>query len=136
MEESLKRNKTLYKVFLVLLKYIPIPIAISYITNTLLCYTSIDIPVLSNIAGISLLPWVFMYIATFVFNFCTYHRLLLYYILLDDSINIIDYYFLIPVTDSNILMIHTSLIGILVIVLLANHVKNNKKTAAIDSGKN
>lgn len=125
-EEKLK-NKRLYKVFLILLKYIPVLITLAYILNTVLCYSSIDVPVLSNIAGISLLPWLFMYIATFVFQFCTYHRLLLYYILIDDIISIVDYYYVIPIDDGNILMLHTSLIGILVLALLINHVKNNKK---------
>lgn len=128
-EEGLK-SKTLYKVFLILLKYIPVVIAIAYILNTLLCYTSIDAPVLSNIAGISLFPWLFMYVATYVFKFCTYHRLLLYYVLLDDIINIKDYYVPIPIQDEEALMLHTALIGILVIILLINHVKNNKGEAA------
>lgn len=128
-EEGLK-SKTLYKVFLILLKYIPVVIAIAYILNTLLCYTSIDAPVLSNIAGISLFPWLFMYVATYVFKFCTYHRLLLYYILLDDIVSITDYYINIPIQNGEVLMLHTALIGILVIILLINHVKNNKGEAA------
>lgn len=127
MEEKLG-NKQLYKVFLILLKYTPVLMAISYIMNTLLCYTSIDVPVLSNIVGISLIPWLFIYIATFVFRFCTYHRLLLYYILVDDIINIWDYYSTIPKDDHEILMVHTSLIGILSVILLINHVKRNKKS--------
>lgn len=132
VEERL-RSKLLYKVFLIALKYIPILVTLSYIANTALCWFDIDVPVLSNISGMSLLTWLFMYIATYVFSFCNYHRLLLYSILVDDSINIYDYYFTIPLEDHVMLELHTSLIGILVIVLLINHVKSNKKSISKDS---
>lgn len=132
VEERLK-SKLLYKVFLIALKYIPILVTLSYIANTVLCWFDIDVPVLSNIPGMSLLTWLFMYIATYVFKFCNYHRLLLYFILVDDSINIYDYYFTIPLEDHVMLELHTSLIGILVIVLLINHVKSNKKSISKDS---
>lgn len=132
VEERL-RNKFLYKIFLIALKYIPVLVTLSYIINTLLYWFDIDLSVLSNISGMSLLTWLFMYVATYVFRFCEYHRLLLYFILVDDGINIYDYYFTIPLEDHIMLELHTALIGILVIVLLVNHVKNNKRTTAKDS---
>lgn len=131
VEEKL-RNKLLYKVFLIILKYIPVVITLAYILNTALYWFNIDLSVLSNIAGLSLLPWIFIYVA-YVFRFCTYHRLLLYYIFLDDCINIYDYYFGIPLSDHSMLAVHTVLIGILVIVLLVNHVKSNKGATGKDS---
>lgn len=127
------KSKSLYKIFLIALKYIPVLIAISYVINTLLCWFDIDLAVLSNISGMSLLTWIFMYIATYVFRFCEYHRLLLYFILVDDSINIYDYYFTIPLEDHIMLELHTALIGVLVIILLINHVTNNKRTIIKDS---
>lgn len=132
VEERL-RSKLLYKVFLIALKYIPVLVTLSYIANTTLCWFDIDLPVLSNISGMSLLTWLFMYIATYVFKFCNYHRLLLYFILVDDSINIYDYYFTIPLEDHVMLELHTSLIGILVMILLINHVKSNKRPIGKDS---
>lgn len=131
--EEKSRSKLLYKIFLIALKYIPVLIAISYVINTLLCWFDIDLAVLSNISGMSLLTWIFMYIATYVFRFCEYHRLLLYFILVDDSINIYDYYFTIPLEDHIMLELHTALIGVLVIILLINHVTNNKRTIIKDS---
>lgn len=52
---------------------------------------------------------------------------------MDDSINIYDYYFTIPLEDHVMLELHTSLIGVLVIVLLINHVKSHKKPTGKDS---
>ena len=124
--ESL-RNKSLYKTLLILLKYIPIIIALFYIVNTLCALFGIDLPVLSNIAGMSLLTWVFMYLAALVFKFCIYHRMFLYYILVTDIINIIDYYIGIPVDSYGIVMIHSVIIGILLFIILYFYVKRNKK---------
>lgn len=124
--ESL-RNKSLYKTLLILLKYIPIIIALFYIVKTLGTLFGIDLPVLSNIAGMSLLTWVFMYLAALVFKFCIYHRMFLYYILVTDIINIIDYYIGIPVDSYGIVMIHSVVIGILLFIILYFYVKHNKK---------
>lgn len=124
--ESL-RNKSLYKTLLILLKYIPIIISLFYIVNTLGALFGIDLPVLSNIAGMSLLTWVFMYLAALVFKFCIYHRMFLYYILVTDIINIINYYIGIPVDSYGIVMIHSVVIGILLFIILYFYVKHNKK---------
>ena len=82
-----------------MLKYIPMIISLFYLINTITAFIGIDIPILSTISGMSLLTWILMYIATIVFNFCSYHRIFLYYILIVDIINIIDYYISIPISD-------------------------------------
>ena len=92
-------SKNLYKLLIVMLKYIPMIISLFYLINTITAFIGIDIPILSTISGMSLLTWIFMYIATIVFNFCSYHRIFLYYILIVDIINIIDYYISIPISD-------------------------------------
>lgn len=96
-EENL--NKSMCKLLILMLKYIPMLISLVYVLNTALSYFYIDIPVLSNIAGMSILPWIFMYLSSIVFKFCLYHKMFLYYILVTDMINIIDYYINIPVED-------------------------------------
>lgn len=110
-----------------MLKYIPMIIALIYILHMGLSYFYIDIPVLSHIAGISLFPWVFMYIATLVFKFCLYHRIFLYYILIVDIINIIDYYIGIPISDLELLMVHIIILGILLFIILYSYVRKNKR---------
>ena len=119
------RNKH-YKLFIVLLKYIPIFIALIYTLNTYAAFIGIDIPAANNIAGISLLTWIFMYMATIVFKFCSYHRMFLYYILIVDIINIIDYYIGIPITDFQLLMLHSIITGISLFIILFLYLKINK----------
>lgn len=127
MEGALK-NKYLYKILILLLKYIPILISLVYIINTIIAIFGIDLPVLSIIAGMSLLPWVFIYIATWVFKFCIYHRMFLYYILVTDLTNIIDYYIHIPVDYYGIIVIHCIITGISLFLILYFYVKKRDKT--------
>lgn len=131
-EENL-RSKYLYKILLILLKYIPLIISLFYIINTLTAFVGIDMPVLSNIAGMSLFTWLFMYISTWVFRFCIYHRMFLYYILITDIVNITDYYIGIPVSDYNLIIIHGLIIGISLFLILYFYVTNNKKTITSNS---
>ena len=112
-----------YKILLILLKYIPILISLIYVLNTFAAYVGIDIPAANNIAGMSLLTWIFMYVATIVFNFCSYHRMFLYYILIVDIINIIDYYIGIPISDFQLIMLHTVVTGISLFIILFLYIK-------------
>ena len=123
-------NKLYYKLFIIVLKYIPSLIALCYILNTVMALFSIYIEPLSNIAGMSLLTWIFLYIATYVFKFCIYHRMFLWYILVDDILNIVDYYYELPIETGNLLMLHNSIIGIFLFIILYIYVKNHKKSTS------
>lgn len=129
VEEKCLRNKQ-YKLFLIMLKYIPMLIALIYTLNTFAAFMGIDIPAANNIAGISLLTWIFMYIATVVFKFCVYHRMFLYYILVVDIVNIIDYYIGIPVSDFQLLMLHSIIMGISLFIVLFLYLKYRKSNEA------
>ena len=107
-------------------------ISFIYALNTFAAFVGIDIPAANNIAGMSLLTWIFVYIATIVFKFCIYHRMFLYYILIVDIINITDYYIGIPISDFQLLMLHSIITGISLFIILflyirINGIKINKK---------
>lgn len=129
-EERFVRSKTLHKTLILVIKYIPMVISMFYILNTVICWLGIDAPVLSNIAGVSLLTWSFLFLSDIVFQFCIYHRMFLYYILVDDLLNIYDFYFGIPLSTVEVLEIHSVLIGLLLFsilfVYLKVYVKDNK----------
>ena len=118
--EKLRRSN-LHKLLLLVLKYIPMVIALCYMLNTMLY-----IEPLSNIAGVSLLTWIFLYLASVVFEFCSYHRMFLWYILIDDVLNIVDYYWSIPISTDNLIRIHNILAGITLFIVLIVYVKSNK----------
>lgn len=138
-EEKCVRSKSLHKLLIIVIKYIPMTISIFYILNTILCWLGIDAPVLSNIAGVSLFTWLFLFLSSVVFQFCIYHKMFLYYILVEDLLNIYDYYFGIPISNVKILEIHSVLIGILLFsilfVYLNNHVTKDNKGDIIKYNK-
>ena len=48
--------------------------------NSILSYFNIDLVILSYIGGVSLIPILFIYITSYTFKFCEYHRMFLHYI--------------------------------------------------------
>ena len=132
VEEKL-RSKYLYKVLLITLKYIPLVITGFYILNTTLNILKIDAPVISNLAGVSLLTWIFLLLSNIVFKFCFYHRVFLYYILAVDLFNITDYYIGILLYQYEYIAIHSVLLGIALFLFIYFHVKNHKKPTTQNS---
>ena len=127
VEGNSLRNKDLYKMELYLLKVMPILLAAIYLVNTVLSYYDIIIPVLSYIGGLSFIPLVFMYVSSYVFRFCSYHRMFLHYIVVNDSINLIDYYYTLPISDWELLILHMSVASIILFIILYMYVKGHSK---------
>lgn len=120
------RNKTLHKVEILLLKFIPFIVAGIYFINTVLSIYMIDVPILSYIAGISLLPFIFILLSSFVFKFCVYHRIPLYYILVNDTLNTIDSYYDIPVENRAFLILHLTIFFVCFITVFVLRKKCNR----------
>lgn len=133
VEENFLRNKSLYKIELYLLKVMPMLLAAIYLINTVLSYYDIVLPALSYIGGLSFIPLLFMYISSYVFRFCSYHRMFLHYIVINDLINLIDYYYTLPISDWELLILHMSIAGISLFIILYLYVKSNRKYAKRDS---
>ena len=121
-----KSKRSEYKLLIIVLKFIPMLTALCYMSSTIFNYFGYNIEPLSNFGGMSLLTWLFIYLASIVFNFCAYHRMFLWYIFIDDLFNIIDYYITIPISTDSILMLHNILIGITLFAVLILYVKDNK----------
>jgi hypothetical protein len=125
-EESL-RSKTLYKVEIGLLKIIPMVLAGIYLSNTILSYfLDIDLIILSYIGGISLLPLIFLYLSSYVFRFCIYHRVFLHYITINEIILILDTHIGLPISDLEYFCLQMSIFGISLFLFLYLYVKSNK----------
>ena len=102
-------------------------LAMLAVLNTTLSYFYIDLPILSYIGGVSVLSLVFFYLASYVFKFCEYHRMFLHYITINWILNIIDYYFGIPVSDKGMFLIYMAITGIFMFVILYLYLKARKK---------
>ena len=127
VEENSLRNKSLYKIELYLLKVMPMLIAAIYLINTVLSYYDIILPVLSYIGGLSLILLVFMYISSYVFRFCMFHRMFIHYNTLMWLLNIYDMYIGIPVNDRGLLSIYLIITTVFMFIILHIYVKNHRK---------
>lgn len=123
MVENSKLDKYLYKIELYLIKVIPFILACVAFLNTVLSYFNIDIPLLSYIGGMSLIPLLFLYISSFVFKFCLFHRLSLYYITLNWTLNIVDFYIIIPINDRYMMSMYLIITFIFIVLAIYGHCK-------------
>lgn len=66
---------------------------------------------ISYIGGTSYLVLLSMLLTSYVFEFCSYHRVPLYYILLNNTLVLYDYYIGIPISNKGMLDFNLMLIG-------------------------
>ena len=100
------------------LKVIPMLLTLCTVLNMLFDFYGIDSGFLSLLGGISLLPLLFLYLASYVFQFCAYHRMFLHYIVANNILVWFDYYIGIPVSDRMLFMLHTALVGVFLFLVL------------------
>lgn len=125
MEEKQKLlSRNLYFIEIKLLKILPSLIALIYFINIVLNLLGISLNSLSYIAGMSFIPLLFMYISSYVFQFCKYHRLPLHYILITNLISIVGYEFEIAVDVWLYIVIHAILFGLTIAIVLYLYLKD------------
>ena len=128
-KEERLRSKYLYKIVILVLKVIPVLLAVFDVINTTLGFIGIECHWLSYFGGVSLFTIIFLLLASFVFGFCSYHRMFLYYVLVTNTLHIIDYEFGIPISDLNLLRVHVVLFGLFLFLILYLH--QHEKSKAI-----
>ena len=126
-EESLRLNRDLHKIWLYFLKVIPIVMAGLYLLNTILSYFDIDCSVISYLTGAGIIPLIFIFLSSYLFHFCEYHRLFLYYIVVNDIVCWIDYNFNLPISDRSYLILHFIIAGLFLFFILYLHQKEVKR---------
>ncbi len=116
-------DKLLYKITVIVLKILPMLLAFITLLNSILSYFNIDLVILNYIGGVSLIPMLFIYIASYTFKFCEYHRMFLHYIVITWIINIIDLYIGIPINDLEYLCLQIIVAGISLFLILYFYLK-------------
>lgn len=134
-EESL--NKLSYKLTIVAIKVLPILIAALMFLRSVLYCLQIELFEISHICGMSLLTILFLYLVSYTFRFCAYHRMFLHYIVINDAINYVDYYIGIPLDYHELLKLHFIIVGICLFIALYLHQRwlKEQKTTSLNSLK-
>lgn len=89
---SIVENKNLYKIFLVIIKYIPTILAICKMITLITHYFKFRIFMLTCIGGTSIIFLLVLYLISYIFKFCLTHRLPLHYTSIVTIITMLDYY--------------------------------------------
>ena len=121
--EEKSRNRIQYKLFLIFLKIVPMVMAGLYLLNTVLSYLDIDYSIISYLTGVGFIPWLFILIASYTLKFCEYHRMFLWYIIVNDIICWIDDNYTIPISNRDYLSLHFIIAGIFLFFILYLHQK-------------
>jgi hypothetical protein len=125
-------DKYLYKIELYVLKIIPMFLALCSFLNTTLFYFGINLPILTYIGGISFLTLGFLYLSSYVFKFCSYHRMFLHYILIVNIISYIDMEFGIEVSSFSLFILYMTIAFIAMCLILISFINEryNKKVSS------
>lgn len=124
MEGNLKSS--LYKLEIVIIKVLPFIIAALYILSTILDYIEICSTLVNYI--VYLMFFLFLYISSYVFKFCEYHRMPIHYALGINLINVYDVYVGIPVDNYSMFGIYSIFTGIAIFITVYLYVKSHKKS--------
>lgn len=94
--------------------------------NTILSYFDIDLEFLSYLGSGSMLMIGYLYVSSYVFKFCEYHRMFLHYVVVINVLNAYDYYIGIPINDLMLLILYQIISGIFLFIIIYLYVKTNK----------
>lgn len=126
----MNNRKVLYKLELLYVKISPMLISIGILMCSVLSYLDINISVIGGyIYGVSILTITHMYISSYLYKFCIYHRMFLHYIVISNILYLFDYYVKIPLSDRNLFLLHIIIAGIFLFLILYYYTKIHKDNA-------
>jgi hypothetical protein len=118
-----RKDRMMYKMKILMVKYIPMITALVYLIAMILSYHNVDITIFDILVGNSLITTIPMYISSYVFKFCKYHRMFIHYLVAMNLIDFIDVTIGIPASDFNLLMIYMIIAGVFAFLALYYHQK-------------
>ena len=126
-EENLKNKKyILFKSEMLVLKVLPMVLAFLALLSTIFDRYEINSVILNYIMFFTV--YLFLYLSSYVFKFCEYHRMFLHYIVLTNIISIYDVYVGIPLDCYWMFRVYLIITGIFAFIILYMYVKSHKKS--------
>ena len=116
---------------MIIMKYLPVTIALVYFIVSILHCIGISLIIIPNLFYMSPITALFIICASFAFKFCIWHRLPIYYALILQLIAVIDYYSKVNISNSIMLFIYFMLT--ITFILLGMYFKNKKNGRKIST---
>lgn len=126
-EKSKNKKYILFKSEMIVLKTLPMILAILALLSTILDRYEINTVILNYI--MFFLIYLFLYLSSYVFKFCEYHRMFLHYIVITNIISIFDVYIGIPLDKYDMFKLYLIISGIFLFIILYLYVKSHKKSS-------
>lgn len=114
--------------FILLIKFIPAIQMAGMLLNNTLYYFDIDYLtyIFDFTIGNSLITTFLLYICSYLFNFCTWHRLIITANLINICIAITDTIILLPISDIQLLITYYAIAAIFIVASTIIHIKKKK----------
>lgn len=106
---------------------LPMIMSFSYLIMFVLANTVEDWVILPHILGTVIAPLAFVYLTSYVFRFCAFHRMFIHYYAFVELLNVTDYYVRIPISDEAITILHDSVTIIFLISVVITYIIKYKK---------
>lgn len=127
MNTKLSDNKTLYKIFLIVVKYIPITLFIIQMIGIALNYIGIVLAVIPCVGGVSIIFVALLWLISYVFKFCYLYRLPLWYLTAILILTMIDSFIGIPISTEMMYRLYGFIGGSFILTFIAYAYKNRNK---------
>lgn len=123
-------NRLLKKLFLFMIKYIPIMQMVGMLINNTLYYFDINTNtyyITNFITGNSIITTILLYICSYLFHYCNWYRLIITANLVNLIIGIIDVLFTIPITDFQLLVLYYTISVLFIFIIIIKKFKCNER---------
>ena len=136
MGEASLKSKEMYKVTILLLKVLPMVMVFAYLTMLCCFYYAPKYVVVPHLLGTVFAPLAFIYITSYVFKFCEFHRIFIHYYAFISILNVSDHYLHPYFNDKVITILHEGgslLFGIIAIIMYIYKYKKDKCMKLVNS---
>ena len=114
------------KLLVLIIKIYPMVIAVGYFCILILHYFKIETYTIDYIIIQPLICLLLLYLLSYVFQFCLYHRIFIHYVLIQNVISYIDEIYTIQVSYKQFLYIQMCLLFIVLIIALISYLRKSK----------
>ena len=126
LRNAVSVNKRLYKLLLLILKIIPFLLSINETVFTILHYYDIECYSLNFFGGFSVLFLLQLYIMSYVFNYCKWHRVPLHYVTIVNILALYDTFVGIPLSDLQMLRVYLIIAGVSLLYFVYLKIKGKR----------
>lgn len=109
---------------LTILKGLPMVMALGFVISNTIPRINPVLNMITHICGLLIPQFAFMYLSSYIFRFCSYHRIFLHYILAIQAITITDWYIGIPISNNEIRYLQYAVSVVFAIIAIYLYIKH------------